>query len=321
MKILISYRGVLHAKGRETGACLARAFRRLGHEVHEYGNYYHSTQRLGDGCLPNGVDMLVYCECNDEEPQYTELRSFKAARKVYWDFDVHTHPAKTLRFALAMGFDHIFFANKLFEPSFRKIDSHAQFLPYAFDDEFLRPMPEVSKTVDVGFCGSPYPERVSLVAALRRSGINAEFISGQYGTDLVKTINSFKIHLNYRVGWRGVLNARVFETIGCGTLLLNENEDFIEQLFSDSKHLVLFSSEKECIERARYYLKHKDKREEIARAGYEYGLCNHTYLVRAKGMLETVNKSAPTEKPNRPAVLFDIIRYSIRELIKNNRHI
>jgi spore maturation protein CgeB len=265
--------------------------------VYEYGNYYHSAQRLGDGCLPNSVDMLVYCECNDEEPQYTELRTFNADRKIYWDFDIHTHPEKTLRFASTMGFTHIFFANKIYEPSFRKINSHVNFLPYGFDDEFLRPMPEVSKTVDVGFCGSEYPERVAFIAALRRAGINAELVSGQYGADLVKTITSFKIHLNYLVGGgRGLLNARVFETIGCGTLLLNENEDFVDQLFTDGKHLVLYGSEDECIERARYFLKHQDEREEIARAGHEYGLSNHTYLIRAKTILEAVNKSAAKAK-------------------------
>jgi hypothetical protein len=315
MRILVSYRGVLHAKGWEAGACMARAFRRLGHEVYEYGNYYQSKRRLNTGVMPKSVDVLVYCECNDMEPQYTELRSLKAARKVYWDFDIHTHPARTLRFALDMGFDHIFFANRYFEPPFRKIDSRAQFLPYAFDDELFRHMPEVPKTVDVGFCGSPYPERVALVQALKRAGIHAEFITGKYCADLVKSINSYKIHLNYRIGYRGVLNARVFETIGCGTLLLNENEDFIGQIFTENKHLALFSNTKECMERARYFLAHEDEREKIARAGNEIGMKNHTYLVRVKTMLDHIARSTPGKPINRSAVYLDILWYTLRGLM------
>jgi hypothetical protein len=312
MKILVSYRGVPHAKGWEAGSCLARAFRRLGHDVYEYGNYYRSTQRLGTGETPDNLDMLVYCECNDLEPQYTELRSLKAERKVYWDFDVHTHPAKTLRFALDMGFDHIFFANKYFKHSFRKVDNRAQFLPYAIDDELFHHMPEVPKTVDVGFCGSPYPERVALVQSLKRAGLHAEFITGKYGADLVKTINSFKIHLNYRIGYRGVLNARVLETIGCGTLLLNENEDFIDQFFIENKHVALFGNTKECVERARYFLTNEDERERIAMAGNAIGLKSHTYLVRGKEILEYVTQSAPREPINRPAVYLDILWYALR---------
>ena len=40
MQIIVSYRGVTHVHGFETGACLSRALRRLGHSVYEYGKFY-----------------------------------------------------------------------------------------------------------------------------------------------------------------------------------------------------------------------------------------------------------------------------------------
>jgi len=318
MHILISYRGVPHARGRETGACLARAFRQLGYSIYEYGNYYGSTERLSNDKPPSAVDLLVYCECNDSDPQYTELKNLDAGCKVYWDFDVHTHPARTLLFALRMRFDHIFFANKLYEGSFRKINSQTHFLPYAFDDEYLRPIPNIQKTVGVGLCGSPYPTRVALIEQLRQSGIDARLFSGVYGEDMVHLINSFKIHLNYNPEWgRGILNSRVWETIGCGTLLLTQSEDFIELFFCDHEHLSLYQDTGDCIRLARYWLDHPDEREQIAQAGHEYGLEHHTYVARARTMLDTVKESHDTGEVNLTAALFEIARNKFRGGIRN----
>ena len=40
MKTVISYHGVTHASGWETGSPLIRVFKALGHEVIAYGNYH-----------------------------------------------------------------------------------------------------------------------------------------------------------------------------------------------------------------------------------------------------------------------------------------
>jgi spore maturation protein CgeB len=78
----------------------------------------------------------------------------------------------------------------------------------------------------------------------------------------------------------------VFETIGCGTLLLNEREDGIEVYFRDGEHVVLYDSEVICIEKIKYLLSHEDVLESIAGSGHAHGLKFHTYVQRASTILE-----------------------------------
>jgi spore maturation protein CgeB len=300
LHIVVSYRGVPQAHGYETGASLATAFRRLGHSVYEYGNYYQSTQRIQPEPPPQTADLLVWCECNDADPQYWELESYPASRKAYWDFDTATHSEMTKKIIDHVRFDAVFYANRNFTRFLSALHNNTTLLPYAFNDEIHRPLPNVTKTVDVGLIGSPYPKRVALIKKLRKTGINAELVSGVYGEDMVRTVNSFKIQLNYLVGGgRGLLNARVFETVGCGTLLLNENEDGIEDCFKDGGHVVLYHSESTCVEKVRFLLSHEDVLQSIARNGHEYGLKFHTYLQRANTILEkTFSHAGSQGQPN-----------------------
>ncbi len=318
MKIVVSYRGTLHAPGRETGACLARALRRLGHSVFVYGNYYGSPRRISSDHIPFAPDLLIYCECNDDEPQYKELKSLKAKHMAYWDFDIHTHPARTLMFIMRMGFDFVFFANKLYESSFKKLCPKSYFLPYAIDDESCRELPGIEKTVDVGLCGSPYPTRVALIETLQKAGIDARLFTGVYGEDMVRLVNSFKIHLNYNPGWgRGILNGRVWETIGCGTLLLTQREDFIELFFRDKEHISLYQDVDDCIRLARHWIENSDERECVALSGHKHGLQYHTYVARAQSILETVHHSPGPASFNPLAAGGEIARSLFRGGIKN----
>jgi spore maturation protein CgeB len=290
LDIVVSYRGTTQAPGFETGASLAAALRRLGHSVYEYGNYYRSSRRIKAEPPPKTADLLIWCECNDRDPQYWELKSYAASRKAYWDFDTANHPQMTKRIIRHMQFDAVFYANKNFSRFFSSMHGNANLLPYAFNDELHRPLPTVRKTTDVGLIGSPYPKRLALVESIKKAGINARLISGVYGQDMVRALNSLKIQLNYLVGGgRGLLNARVFETIGCGTLLLNEREDGIEDYFRDGEHVVLYDSESECVEKIHNLISHEDVLEFIAKSGRAHGLKFHTYIQRAKAILEDLS--------------------------------
>jgi hypothetical protein len=80
MKIVVAYRGAPRSPGRATGDALIRAFRQLGHEAVGYGRWYQTCDWFGTDAAG---DLLVYLECNDEDPQYDELRHFKG-KIVYW---------------------------------------------------------------------------------------------------------------------------------------------------------------------------------------------------------------------------------------------
>ena len=289
LKIAVAYRGIPHSKGWATGDNLVRAFKRLGHEVYAYGNYYGTQEKLDDRRLPKELDLLVYCECNDDDPQYTELRQQKARARVYWDFDVDNgRQGAAEQLAKQVGFDMICHANKLYSDYFKKFASRTLCLPYAFDDEHFKNL-KVKTKFDVAIIGSPYPQRVQYVKKLKKMGVVVEFIQGKYKEDFILAINELKIHLNLNIfgpGGNGLLVGRVWETIGCGTFLLTQRKDFIEDFFEDGKHLALFDSPEECAGKIKYYLSHESEREKIARQGYEHGLKHHTYVARAQTILD-----------------------------------
>ena len=289
LTIVVAYRGVPHARGWATGDCLVRALRRLGHKVYAYGNYYRCGEKLEEGTLPPRADLLIYCECNDHDPQYQELSCYPAGCKAYWDFDTHMHPQATFDFVRAMRFDLVFFANKLYAEQFEALAAKAVFLPYAFDDERFFPDPGASKTVEAALIGSPFPERLRFLEELHRRNLPVQLINGRYREHYVAAINELKVHLNYYPsGGRGLLVGRVWETIGCATLLLTERADFIEEFFEDGKHLVLYSGEEECADKLRYLLANDAERERIARQGWLHGLSHHTYLARAQTILASI---------------------------------
>lgn len=153
--------------------------------------------------------------------------------------------------------------------------------------------------------------------ALRHAGLSTAILQNRYGEDLVKTINSFKICLNYEVtGGKGLLNGRVWESLGCGGFLLNEHGNGIETLFEDGRHLVLFSSEVDCVVKARYYLDHPHEAETIARSGHEYALAHHTYRQRAEAILAALAAPATTARqPSRACRLHArLLRSAYRSL-------
>jgi len=183
-------------------------------------------------------------------------------------------------------------ANRLYDSHFKKLARKAVFLPYAFDEEHFHNL-RIKRSIDVAIIGTPYDKRLEYVAKLKKLGANVEFIQGRYKEDFVKTINSLKIHLNLNIfgpGGNGLLVGRVWETIGCGTFLLTQRKDFIEDFFKDGEHLVLFETPEDCAEKIKYYLAHEKEREKIAKAGYEYGLTHHTYVARAQTILDESKK-------------------------------
>ncbi len=288
MRLVVSYRGVPKAAGWEAGACLARAFRELGHDVTDYGTYYGESpsRRVADRGLPSEIDLWVYVECGDSERQYEEVRTVNARAKVYWEFDTAIHRGFSLDFIQRMQFDHVFLGNWREADMVRTVHSQVHFLPYAVTADRLAILSGTPKTLDVGMVGMETRSRRRLMNALQRAGISAAILQNRYGDELVKTINSFKICLNCEVtGGKGLLNGRLWESLGCGGFLLNERGNGIETVFENGRHLVLFATEADCVAKARYYLDHPREAEGIARAGHEYAMAHHTYRQRAEAML------------------------------------
>jgi spore maturation protein CgeB len=65
----------------------------------------------------------------------------------------------------------------------------------------------------------------------------------------------------------------------------------LKSFFEDGKHLVLYRSLDEMVDKAKYYIEHDEEREKIAQAGYEHVIANHTIQHRVNVILNEFMKS------------------------------
>ena len=82
------------------------------------------------------------------------------------------------------------------------------------------------------------------------------------------------------------VKGRHFEINGCGGFQLSYYVEGLEHLYAIGDEIALFVSPEDLIEKTRYYLKHKDEREAIARHGYERTLKDHTMEKRLQDIFK-----------------------------------
>jgi hypothetical protein len=119
-------------------------------------------------------------------------------------------------------------------------------------------------------------------------------INGEYKEeDFVKLVRSAAInigftHMHKRRGPHATLKQirmRDIEIPMTGSFLLTEECNETAEYFVAGKHLDTFTNENDMLEKVRYYLSHPDERNEIAAAGRNYALANHTWAHRFKLLL------------------------------------
>ena len=79
---------------------------------------------------------------------------------------------------------------------------------------------------------------------------------------------------------------RLWLTLGSGGFLVTNYVPGLEELFENHKHLVWYRSPDECVEQIRHYLPRDEERLRIAEAGRDLVVRNHTYVHRARELLQ-----------------------------------
>jgi len=160
------------------------------------------------------------------------------------------------------------------------------YLPYAADSIYHRPLNNIEKIYDVCIIGNYYPSRVELMDKLKSKGYKTIFQLGLAKQDAQLIMNQSKICIN----WSSQLDltARVFETMGSGTVLLANRVPDLMQLFKENDHFFGFDTEKEAIEKVDHIIKNWDECKIIGCNGQkaiEDG--NHFWESRFNTILET----------------------------------
>jgi len=148
------------------------------------------------------------------------------------------------------------------------------------------------KTFDVSFVGQPHGTRKRTVSSLAKHGIMIETFGKGWRNgritqaQMIRIFNATKINLNLaNSSWnlhtifrnQQQIKGRNFEVPGCGSFLLTNYVEGLEQYYDLENEIRCFSSLHNLRELILYYLRHEDERERIARNGYQRTLRDHTY--------------------------------------------
>ncbi len=235
--------------------------------------------------LPTGWNPDVFLFV-DTSFFYTlkNLDSLKCIKACYLidshiDFDNH------LKFA--RDFDVVFLAYKPAVEMFKERGIKNVFwVPPACDPEIHGKKTD-EKLYDIGFVGTLNPERTHLLNELKQR-FNT-YYERCFQERMAEVFSLSKIVLHKSI--RNDLAMRVFEAPASGSLLL-ANESIgsgLTDLFQDRKHIAIYRNEKELMDIADHYLRNEDEREEIAFAGMEKVLKEHTYSHRAEEMVSILS--------------------------------
>jgi hypothetical protein len=208
----------------------------------------------------------------------------------YWASDTHINNGKEgdsypYRLSVARNADFLFCAQKAGVEKMRA-DGIANpiWLPHAVEPQAYPKGELLTKRFDVCFVG--HVNSQNRENALDR--MFSEFPNFYYGQQLfdaaARKFAESKIVFN--IAMTNDVNMRCFETLATGSFLLTDWVPSIDELFEDGKHLVLYRSMDEAVEKAKYYLDHEEEREKIAQAGCEHVLKNHTIQNRVSRILE-----------------------------------
>lgn len=209
--------------------------------------------------------------------------SFSKKIKVFWSIDSHVVLQQHQQLCKILNIDILLNSTEYYLPMFNGLVKESHWFPNCYPDDLMFPL-NIEKSVDIGFCGNIL-NRGHVIDSLNHLGIKKDIFV--IGDDMVKSINSYKIHLNCNIS--NDINYRTFETTGCNTLLLTNYTPGLEKLFEIDKEVVTYRSISELQEKAKFYLDNPSERNKISQLGYEKSKSSHTYFNRASLLCKIVN--------------------------------
>jgi hypothetical protein len=174
---------------------------------------------------------------------------------------------------LLKNYSTIVFYSALSSPAYRISESNIFRYSWVPKDPKFFFRGNFNGIIPVSYVGSPKLERIKLINYLIYNKIDVYCSGGERTNNLpvkkyCNILRNSKISLSFsRANSYHVINARTFEALLCGTMLLEQYSLETPKFFKPYVDYVPFFSRKDCLEKIKYYLANNIERETIARSG------------------------------------------------------
>lgn len=286
-KLLICYGRTSFTPGRY----LEDAFRDIGIQVDVHTSLIDFSKIAVDQYI-----AVLFIESPSVPPVKVKHIQLAKLPKIFWIH--HGENRLTTNKALVQRYqpDLLLMAHSLHLA--KAFPTPVKFFPFAMAKHiFNHHTPLKNRPVDITSVGtldpSMYRKRMQAIKKVKEkfhADYQLSFHKRIFLHDLAKAYGESKIVINHTADTIKSLNMRIFEGVGCGSLMLSDEVPKLDTLLEDGKHLILFDSHQDLLEKIDYYLTHIDEAQTIASAGYQHLLHHHTYEHRAKTLLDWIEK-------------------------------
>lgn len=287
MKIVIIQEAGRHEANREFREALSlnHALNKIdGVESKVWGlNYETFSTPFSE--IEKWADVLFIIENYTSE--WLPASSINASKKlkIFWSIDSHCVLLQHQNMCRTLGIDILLNSTEDYLPMFDGLVNRRYWFPNAYPSNLIHYMPEVQKEYSLGFCGN-FLNRKDWIDHLGKFNIKNDIFV--IGNDMVRAINSYKIHFNRNIA--NDINYRTFETTGCRTLLITNHTPCLERLFDINNEIIVYSDMNDLDDKIKYYLNNEAERIKIETAGWERAKRDHTYDNRASMLIEIINE-------------------------------
>lgn len=166
------------------------------------------------------------------------------------------------------------------------------------------------KQYDVTFIGSAYGARVDHIKFLIDNGIKVRVFGSGWdrvrglkkhwggvlsNADVRRVIGETRVNLNFlwtsRDSRLKAVKGRTLELPACGGFqLCNDIEELNDYGFADGVNIATFSSKEDMLEKVKKYLDNDSLRSQIAQAGYEFVIKEHTWEKRFDSLFDEIER-------------------------------
>jgi hypothetical protein len=283
MKILIIQENGRHLENREFRECfnLQRALLRKNVDTIVWG-LGHDNFNTPFQQIIKDIDVIILLENYESNGWLPDLSNINKL-KIFWSIDSHMVLMNHITTVVKNKIDIVLNAIESHQNYFKT--SKTFYFPNAYPSDLISPIDGVDKNIFLGFCGSLLNRSEILDKLENKFELKKDI--WKLGNEMVKTINGYKIHFNKTLS--NDINYRIFETMGCNTLMLTNSTENINTFFNDMENIVIYNNETELFEKLNILLSDNDLIKKISHSGYELVKNNHTYNNRADVLLKIIS--------------------------------